>query len=104
MQPNRRPKPERQRQDHLLTPLQVLGAPFALQNRAKRVNGALGIPIGRIPDSAILSGATVFEIMNAAEKVAPDRQRVTGEGAVMALGHWLHRMTRPALLLCSLQV
>ena len=39
----------------------------------KRVNGALGIAIGRIPDSAILSGATVFEIMNAAEKVAPDR-------------------------------
>jgi hypothetical protein len=73
VQPNRRPKPERQRQDHLLTPLQVLGAPFALQNRAKRVNGALGIPIGRIPDSAILSGATVFEIMNAAEKVAPGR-------------------------------
>lgn len=77
MQPNRRPKPERQQQDHLLTPLQVLGAPFALQNRAKRVSGALGIPIGRIPDSAILNGATVFEIMNAREssprQIAGDR-------------------------------
>ena len=29
MQPNRRPKPERQQQDHLLTPLQVLAASLA---------------------------------------------------------------------------
>ena len=40
---------------------------IALQNRAKRVNGALGIPVGRIRDSAILKGATIFEIMNATE-------------------------------------
>ena len=73
VQPNRRPKPERQQQDHLLTPLQVLGAPFALQNRAKRVSRALGIPAGRIRDAAILNGATIFEIMSAVEKVAPGR-------------------------------
>jgi hypothetical protein len=40
---------------------------IARQNRAKRVNGASGIPVGCIRDSAILNGATVFEIMNATE-------------------------------------
>jgi len=34
---------------------------FALQNRAKRVNEALCIPVGHIRDSAILNGATVCE-------------------------------------------
>jgi hypothetical protein len=41
---------------------------FALQNRAKRVSGALGVPAGRIRDSAILNRATVFESMNAQRK------------------------------------
>jgi hypothetical protein len=48
-------------------------SPFCFANRAKRVSRALGIPAGRFRDAAILNGTTVFEIMNAAEKVAPGR-------------------------------